>query len=134
MKEYRQSKNSLKKQISLLLPVDIYEGARRDSQKYNRSMAYHIVETLRLTFDKSIREVQAEREAAAKVQVFEQMKEQATAEGRSEEWLLALEQVFKRFAETKASEDFTEAFQKDLVMFTTMMLEVGEPSQQDEKE
>ncbi len=134
MKEYRQSKNSLKKQISLLLPIDIYEGARRDSQKYNRSMAYHIVETLRLTFDKSIREVQAEREAAAKVQVFEQMKEQATAEGRSEEWLLALEQVFKRFAETKASEDFTEAFQKDLVMFTTMMLEVGEPSQQDEKE
>ena len=134
MKEYRQSKNSLKKQISLLLPVDIYEGARRDSQKYNRSMAYHIVETLRLTFDKSIKEVQAEREAAAKVQVFEQMKEQATAEGRSEEWLLALEQVFKRFAETKASEDFTEAFQKDLVMFTTMMLEVGEPSQQDEKE
>lgn len=97
-------------------------------------MAYHIVETLRLTFDKSIKEVQAEREAAAKVQVFEQMKEQATAEGRSEEWLLALEQVFKRFAETKASEDFTEAFQKDLVMFTTMMLEVGEPSQQDEKE
>jgi hypothetical protein len=134
MKEYRQSKNSLKKQISLLLPIDIYEGARRDSQKYNRSMAYHIVETLRLTFDKSIKEVQAEREAAAKVQVFEQMKEQATAEGRSEEWLLALEQVFKRFAETKASEDFTEAFQKDLVMFTTMMLEVGEPSQQDEKE
>jgi hypothetical protein len=134
MKEYRQSKNSLKKQISLLLPIDIYEGARRDSQKYNRSMAYHIVETLRLTFDKSIKEVQAEREAAAKVQVFEQMKEQATAEGRSEEWLLALEQVFKRFAETKSAEDFTEAFQKDLVMFTTMMLEVGEPSQQDEKE
>ena len=90
MKEYRQSKNSLKKQISLLLPIDIYEGARRDSQKYNRSMAYHIVETLRLTFDKSIKEVQAEREAAAKVQVFEQMKEQATAEGRSEEWLLRI--------------------------------------------
>jgi hypothetical protein len=134
MKEYRQSKDSLKKQISLLLPLDIYEGARRDAQKYNRSMAFHIVETLRLTFDKSIREVQVERETAAKVQVLEQMKEQATAEGRSEEWLLALEQVFKRFAETKSAEDFTEAFQKDLVMFATMMLEVGESSQQDEKE
>ena len=129
MKEYRQSKDSLKKQISLLLPLDIYEGARRDAQKYNRSMAFHIVETLRLTFDKSIREVQVERETAAKVQVLEQMKEQATAEGRSEEWLLALEQVFKRFAETKSAEDFTEAFQKDLVMFATMMLEVGESSQ-----
>ena len=134
MKEYRQSKDSLKKQISLLLPLDIYEGARRDAQKYNRSMAFHIVETLRLTFDKSIREVQVERETAAKVEVLEQMKEQATAEGRSEEWLLALEQVFKRFAETKSAEDFTEAFQKDLVMFATMMLEVGESSQQDEKE
>lgn len=134
MKEYRQPKDSLKKQISLLLPLDIYEGAKRDSQKYNRSMAYHIVETLRLTFDQSIKEVQAEREAAAKMQVLEQMKEQGTSEGRSDEWLLALEQVFKRFAETKTAEDFTEAFQKDLVMFATMMLEASEPSQQDEKE
>ena len=134
MKEYRQPKDSLKKQISLLLPLDIYEGAKRDAQKYNRSMAYHIVETLRLTFDQSIKEVQAEREAAAKMQVLEQMKEQGTSEGRSDEWLLALEQVFKRFAETKTAEDFTEAFQKDLVMFATMMLEAGEPSQQDEKE
>ena len=134
MKEYRQPKGSLKKQISLLLPLDIYEGARRDSQKYNRSMAYHIVETLRLTFDQSIKEVQAEREAAAKMQVLEQIKEQGIAEGRSEKWMLALEQVFNRFAETKTAEDFTEAFQKDLVMFATMMLEAGEPSQQDEKE
>ena len=121
MKEYRQSKDSLKKQISLLLPLDIYEGAKRDSQKYNRSMAYHIVETLRVTFDASIKEVQAEREAAAKMTIYEQMKQQAEEDSKSEEFLQALETVFQRFAETKKSEDFTEAFQQDIMMFADMM-------------
>lgn len=123
MKEYRQPKDSLKKQISLLLPIEIYEGAKRDSQKYNRSMAYHIVETLRVTFDKSIQEVQAEREEAAKMTILQQMKQQATDEGRSEKFLQALEAVFQRFAQTKRSEDFTEAFQQDIVIFAGMMQE-----------
>ena len=123
MKEYRQPKNSLKKQISLLLPLDIYEGAKRDSQKYNRSMAYHIVETLRVTFDKSIREIQAEREAAAKMTIFQQMKQRATDEGKSEEFLQALETVFNRFADIKQAEDFTEAFQQDIITFASMMQE-----------
>ena len=124
MKEYRQPKDSLKKQISLLLPLDIYEGAKRDSQKYNRSMAYHIVETLRVTFDKSIQEVQAEREEAAKMTILQQMKQQAEDEGRSEEFLQALATVFDRFAEKKRAEDFTEAFQADVMIFAAMMLEV----------
>ena len=123
MKEYRQPKDSLKKQISLLLPLDIYEGAKRDSQKYNRSMAYHIVETLRVTFDKSIKEVEEEREEAAKMTIFQQMKQQAEDEGKSEEFLQALETVFHRFAETKKSEDFTEAFQQDIMTFADMMQE-----------
>ena len=123
MKEYRQPKDSLKKQISLLLPLDIYDGAKRDSQKYSRSMAYHIVETLRVTFDKSIQEVQAEREEAAKMTILQQMKQQAADEGKSEEFLQALETVFNRFAETKPSEDFTEAFQADIVTFAGMMIE-----------
>ncbi len=124
MKEYRQPKDSLKKQISLLLPLDVYEGAKRDSQKYNRSMAYHIVETLRVTFDKSIKEVQAEREAAAKMTLLQQMKQQAEDEGKSEGFLQALETVFHRFAETKQSEDFTEAFQQDIMIFAGMMQEI----------
>lgn len=124
MKEYRQPKDSLKKQISLLLPLDVYEGAKRDSQKYNRSMAYHIVETLRVTFDKSIKEVQAEREAAAKMTLLQQMKQQAENEGKSEGFLQALETVFQRFAETKRSEDFTEAFQQDIMIFASMMQEI----------
>ena len=123
MKEYRQSKDSLKKQISLLLPLDIYEGAKRDSQRYNRSMAYHIVETLRVTFDKSIKEVQAEREAAAKLTILQQMKQHAADEGESEEFLQVLETVFQRFAEMKRSEDFTEAFQQDIMIFAGMMRE-----------
>lgn len=123
MKEYRQPKDSLKKQISLLLPLDIYEGAKRDSQKYNRSMAYHIVETLRVTFDKSIQEVQAEREEAAKMTILQQMKQQAEDESKSEEFLQALETVFNRFAETKRAEDFTEAFQEDVMTFASMILE-----------
>ena len=123
MKEYRQPKDSLKKQISLLLPLDIYEGAKRDSQKYNRSMAYHIVETLRVTFDKSIKEVQTEREEAVKMTILQQMKQQANDEGQSEEFLQALETVFNRFAKTKRSEDFTEVFQQDIVTFAAMMLE-----------
>lgn len=123
MKEYRQPKDSLKKQISLLLPLDIYEGAKRDSQKYNRSMAYHIVETLRVTFDKSIQEVQAEREEAAKMTILQQMKQQAEDEGKSEEFLQVLEMVFNRFGETKRAEDFTEAFQGDVMTFASMMLE-----------
>ena len=126
MKEYRQPKDSLKKQISLLLPIEIYDGAKRDSQKYNRSMAYHIVETLRVTFDKSIQEVQAEREEAAKMTILQQMKQQAEDEGKSEEFHQALETVFNRFAETKRSEDFTEAFQADVMTFASMMLEMEE--------
>ena len=123
MKEYRQPKDSLKKQVSLLLPLDIYEGAKRDAQKYNRSMAYHIVETLRVTFDKSIQEVQAEREEAAKMTILQQMKQLAEDEGKSEEFLQALETVFNRFAEKKGSEDFTEDFQEDVMTFAAMMLE-----------
>ncbi len=123
MKEYRQPKDSLKKQISLLLPMEVYEGAKRDSQKYNRSMAYHIVETLRVTFDKSIQEVQAEREAAAKMTILQQMKQQAEDEGRSEEFVQVLEAVFNRFAKKKRSEDFTEAFQEDVAIFASMMIE-----------
>ena len=123
MKEYRQSKDSLKKQISLLLPLDIYEGAKRDSQKYNRSMAYHIVETLRVTFDKSIQEIQAEREEAAKMTILQQMKQQSEDAGKSEEFLQALETVFNRFAEKKRAEDFTEDFQEDIKTFAAMMLE-----------
>ena len=123
MKEYRQPKDSLKKQVSLLLPLDIYEGAKRDAQKYNRSMAYHIVETLRVTFDKSIQEVQAEREEAAKMTILQQMKQLAEDEGKSEEFLQALETVFNRFAEKKRAEDFTEDFQEDVMTFAAMMLE-----------
>ena len=123
MKEYRQPKDSLKKQISLLLPLDIYEGAKRDAQKDSRSMAYHIVETLRVTFDKSIQEVQAEREEAAKLTILQQMRQQVEDEGKSSEFLQALETVFNRFAETKRSEDFTEAFQADIMTFAAMMLE-----------
>ena len=123
MKEYRQPKDSLKKQISLLLPLDIYEGAKRDSQKYNRSMAYHIVETLRVTFDKSIQEVQAEREEAAKMTILERMKQQAEEAGKPEEFIEALETIFNRFAEKKRAEDFTEAFQEDVITFAAMMLE-----------
>lgn len=129
MKEYRQPKDSLKKQISLLLPLDIYEGAKRDSQKYSRSMAYHIVETLRVTFDTSIKEVQAEREAAAKMTIFQQMKQYAEAEGRSDEFLQALETVFQRFSKTKSSEDFTDAFQRDIMMFADMMQEIEDETQ-----
>lgn len=128
MKEYRQPKDSLKKQISLLLPLDVYEGAKRDSQKYSRSMAYHIVETLRVTFDKSIQEIQAEREEAAKMTILQQMKQQAEDEGKSEEFLQALETVFNRFAETKRAEDFTEAFQEDVMTFASMMLETEDES------
>ena len=130
MKEYRQPKDSLKKQISLLLPLDIYEGAKRDSQKYSRSMAYHIVETLRVTFDKSIKEVQSEREAAAKMTILQQMKQQAADDGKSEEFLRALETVFQRFAETKRSEDFTEAFQQDIMTFADMMQETESETQE----
>ncbi len=123
MKEYRQSKHSLKKQISLLLPHDIYEGTKRDAQKYNRSMAYHIVETLQITFDKSIQEVLAEREEAAKMKVLQQMKQEVQDEGKSEQFLQALETVFNRFAKVKKAEDFTEDFQQDIMMFATMMQE-----------
>lgn len=130
MKEYRQPKDSLKKQISLLLPMDVYEGAKRDSQKYNRSMAYHIVETLRVTFDKSIQEVQAEREEAAKMTILQQLKQKAVDQGKSEEFLDVVETVFNRFSDTKQSADFTEAFQQDIMTFATMMQETeGETSE-----
>ena len=80
MTEYRQPKNTLKKQVSILLPMEIYEGAKRDAKTYNRSMAYHIVETLRLTFADAIDEVKAEKEQAAKVNVLERLKTQARVE------------------------------------------------------
>ena len=98
MAEYRQPKNTLKKQVSLMLPTEIYEGAKRDAKKYNRSMAYHIVETLRITFSEAIQEVQTEREQAAKINILEQFKMQAQAEGRSQNWLKLLENVFWKFA------------------------------------
>ena len=129
MKVYRQPKDSLKKQVSLLLPLEVYDGIKRDSEKYSRSMAYHIVETLRITFDKSIREVQAEREEAAKIKILQQMKEKAKAEGKGENLIQALETVFNGFAQVKASEDFTEDFQQDLMVFATMMLNTQKPTE-----
>ena len=126
MKEYRQSKHSLKKQISLLLPFEIYEGTKRDAQKYGRSMAYHIVETLRLTYDKSIKEVQAEREEAAKVRILQEMTQEAQAKGKPKEFCEALERVFGRFAKVKKADDFTAEFRIDVMMFANIMLEPGE--------
>lgn len=123
MKEYRQPKHSLKKQISILLPFEIYDGAKRDAQKYGRSMAYHIVETLRLTYDKSIKEVQAEREEAAKVRILREMTEEAQEKGESKELCETLETVFENFAKVKKAEDFTPEFRNDVVMFAKMMLE-----------
>ena len=123
MKEYRQPKHSLKKQISILLPFEIYDGAKRDAQKYGRSMAYHIVETLRLAYDKSIKEVQAEREEAAKVRILQEMTEEAQERGESKELCETLETVFENFAEVKKAEDFTPEFRNDVVMFAKMMLE-----------
>jgi hypothetical protein len=86
-------------------------------------MAYHIVETLQITFDKSIQEVLAEREEAAKMKVLQQMKQEVQDEGKSEQFLQALETVFNRFAKVKKAEDFTEDFQQDIMMFATMMQE-----------
>ena len=126
MKEYRQPKHSLKKQISLLLPFEIYDGAKRDAQKYGRSMAYHIVETLRLSYDKSIKEVQAEREEAAKLRILQEMTQEAQAIGESKEFCEALETVFGRFAEVKKAEDFTPDFRSDVMMFARIMFESGE--------
>ena len=123
MKEYRQAKNSLKKQVSLLLPIEVYEGAKRDSQRYNRSMAYHIVETLRLTYSKSIEEILAEKEAAAQQRILQDLKERAAVAGKSEELIQAIETVFNRFAQVKTSKDFTEDFQQDIMTFAAMMLE-----------
>lgn len=123
MKEYRQPKHSLKKQISILLPFEIYDGAKRDAQKYGRSMAYHIVETLRLTYDKSIKEVQAEKEEAAKVRILQQMTEEAQEKGESKEFCVTLEAVFGNFSEVKKAEDFTPEFRNDVVMFAKMMFE-----------
>lgn len=129
MKEYRQTKNSLKKQVSLLLPIEVYEGAKRDSQRYNRSMAYHIVETLRLTYSKSIEEILAEKEAAAQLRILQELKERAAAAGKSEELIQAIETVFNRFAQVKTSNDFSEDFQNDIMTFAAMMLEGETPTQ-----
>ena len=123
MAEYRQPKNTLKKQVSLMLPTEIYEGAKRDAKKYNRSMAYHIVETLRITFSEAIQEVQTEREQAAKINILEQFKMQAQAEGRSQNWLKLLESVFWKFAESKPVEDLGPDFQPDLFTFISIMEE-----------
>ena len=123
MAEYRQPKNTLKKQVSLMLPTEIYEGAKRDAKKYNRSMAYHIVETLRLTFSEAIQEVQTEREQAAKINILEQFKVQAQSEGRSQNWLTLLESIFCKFAESKPAEDLGPDFLPDLFTFVTIMEE-----------
>ncbi|MAJ75008.1 hypothetical protein CMK13_18650 [Candidatus Poribacteria bacterium] len=123
MAEYRQPKNTLKKQVSLMLPTEIYEGAKRDAKTYNRSMAYHIVETLRITFSEAIQEVQTEREQAAKINILEQFKMQAQAEGRSQNWLKLLESVFWKFAESKPAEDLGPDFQPDLFTFISIMEE-----------
>ena len=123
MAEYRQPKNTLKKQVSLMLPTEIYEGAKRDAMKYNRSMAYHIVETLRITFSEAIQEVQTEREQAAKINILEQFKVQAQAEGRSQNWLTLLESIFWKFAESKPAEDLGPDFLPDLFTFVTIMEE-----------
>ena len=121
MKEYRQPKESLKKQISLLLPIEVYDGAKRDAQRHNRSMAYHIVETLRLSFDKAINEVLEERELAAKAIVLRELQASASQAGKSEAYLRTLETVFNRFAEVKSAEEFTEAFKNDVLMFADLM-------------
>ena len=55
--------------------------------------------------------------------ILQQMKQQAGDEDKSAEFLQALEMVFNRFAEKKRAEDFTEAFQEDVMTFTAMMLE-----------
>jgi len=123
MAEYRQPKSTIKKQVSIMLPMEVYEGAKRDAKKYNRSMAYHIVETLRITFSDSITEVQIEREQAAKMNVLEQLKTKAKSEGRSLKWLILLEDVFWRFAESKAAEGFGSDFQADLFTFVSIMYE-----------
>ena len=123
MAEYRQPKNTLKKQVSLMLPTEIYEGAKRDANKYNRSMAYHIVETLRITFSEAIQEVQTEREQAAKINILEQFKVQAQSEGRSQNWLTLLESIFWKFAESKPAEDLGPDFLPDLFTFVTIMEE-----------
>ncbi|MEE2909815.1 MAG: hypothetical protein VX830_05360 [Candidatus Poribacteria bacterium] len=123
MAEYRQPKNTLKKQVSLMLPTEIYEGAKRDAKKYNRSMAYHIVETLRITFSEAIQEVQTEREQAAKINILEQFKVQAQSEGRSQNWLTLLESIFWKFAESKPAEDLGPDFLPDLFTFVTIMEE-----------
>ena len=125
MTEYRQPKNTLKKQVSILLPMEIYEGAKRDAKTYNRSMAYHIVETLRLTFADAIDEVKAEKEQAAKVNVLERLKAQAGVENRSESWLAQLEIVFWKFAQSKPAEAFDSDFQRDLFTFVNIMNETG---------
>ena len=125
MKEYRQPKHSLKKQISILLPFEIYDGAKRDSQKYGRSMAYHIVETLRLTYDKSIKEVQAERQEAAKVRILQEMTQEAQATGKSTEFCETLESVFGNFSKVKQADDFTPEFRNDVMMFAQIMLDSG---------
>ncbi|MBR55469.1 hypothetical protein CMK19_17060 [Candidatus Poribacteria bacterium] len=123
MAEYRQPKNTLKKQVSLMLPTEIYEGAKRDAKKYNRSMAYHIVETLRITFSEAIQEVQTEREQAAKINILEQFKVQAQSEGRNQNWLTLLESIFWKFAESKPAEDLGPDFLPDLFTFVTIMEE-----------
>lgn len=123
MREYRQPKNSLKKQVSLLLPFEVYEGAKRDAHKYGRSMAYHIVETLRLSFDKSIQEIQSERETAEKEIILQDMRRQAAEDNESEAFCRALEAVFARFAEVKKSEEFTRDFRQDVITFARLMLD-----------
>ena len=123
MREYRQPKDSLKKQVSILLPFEVYEGAKRDACKYGRSMAYHIVETLRLSFEKSIQEIEAEREAAEKEIILLQMKRQASDANEPEAFFAALETVFARFAQVKKADEFTKDFREDVMTFARLMLD-----------
>ena len=123
MREYRQPKDSLKKQVSILLPFEVYDGAKRDAIKYGRSMAYHIVETLRLSFDKSIQEIEEERQAAEKEIILQEMKREAVDASESEEFCAALETVFARFAEVKKADEFTRDFRQDVMTFARLMVD-----------
>ena len=62
--------------------------------------------------------------------ILQQLKQQAADQGKSEEFLDALETVFNRFSDMKQSVDFTEAFQQDMMTFAAMMQETeGETSE-----
>ena len=86
-------------------------------------MAYHIVETLRLSFEKSIQEIEAEREAAEKEIILQQMKRQASDANEPEAFFAALETVYARFAQVKKADEFTKDFREDVMTFARLMLD-----------